>query len=279
MQDDFGEPGTHWAVPFATEIKVVTVRPNTDTLQSIQTISRDGIKNRFEDVQVISHVDRSHLIPMIRQFGINFRRPLVFDRIKEELRNFCANHTIDEIYNTMFLDIVHVVKRNVKKKIEELIGNNSITIQNLAIPKPNIPDRIVKNYEQVKVQWTERLVAKQRQEAEKVKKETESIKAVLDAEREKKVLQIELEKDLLEKAGEKNLSSLSNAIIKEREENKANVESYKKSKNAEANKKLYSKDYVRLEMAKALSQNTKFFFSGESSPLGALLTKIMGEKK
>ena len=70
---------------------------------------------------------------------------------------------------------------------------------------------------------------------------------------------------------------MTNAIIKEREENQANVENYRKTQEAEANARLYTKDFVRLEMAKSLSENTKFFFSGESSPLGAVLTKIMGE--
>lgn len=102
---------------------------------------------------------------------------------------------------------------------------------------------------------------------------------MLDAERQKKVLAIEIEKDILKKEGEKNLASLENVLIKEREENQANIEKYRKTQEAEAYKLLYTNAFVRLEMAKALSKNTKFFFSGESSPLGALLTKIMGEGK
>merc|ERR1712110_461084 len=202
----------------------------------------------------------------------------IFDRIFEELRTFCANHTVDEVYNTMFLDIVKIVKMNVEVSIKRL-GMDGIEIMNLVIPKPTIPLDIARNYKQVKVQWTEQLVATQQQKTDKIKKETESIKAVLDAEREKKVLAIEIEKDILQKEGAKNLSALENQIIKEREENQANVDNYKKTQEAEANKRLYSSDYVKLEMAKALSQNTKFFFSGESSPLGAVLTKIMGENK
>ena len=86
-------------------------------------------------------------------------------------------------------------------------------------------------------------------------------------------------KDLLQKEGERNLSALNNAIIRDREENQANVDNYKKTKDAEANKRLYTKEFIRLQMAQSLSQNTKFFFSGESSPLGAVLAKIMGENK
>ena len=88
---------------------------------------------------------------------------------------------------------------------------------------------------------------------------------------------IEIQKQLLEKEGEKKMNDLQNEIIKDREENQANVDAYKKEKSAQANKQLYSPDYVKLEMAKALSQNTKFYFSGETSPLGSLLNKLLGD--
>ena len=177
----------------------------------------------------------------------------------------------------MFLDIVQIVQKNVEFSIKRL-GMDGIKILNLVIPKPDIPRDIAANYKAVKVQWTEQLVATQQQKTEKIKKETESIKALLDAEREKDVLEIEIQKQLLEKEGEKKMNDLENEIIKDREENKANVESYRKEKIAEANKNLYTDTYVKLEMAKALSENTKFYFSGETSPLGSLLNKLLGDQ-
>ena len=63
--------------------------------------------------------------------------------------------------------------------------------------------------------------------------------------------------------------------IKDTEENKANLVAYQKEKQAEANKKLYSSQYIQLELAKALANNTKFYFSGETSPLGALMSKFI----
>merc|ERR1712039_847265 len=116
----------------------------------------------------------------------------------------------------------------------------------------------------------------QQQKTEKIKKETESILAVEDAERQKKVLEIDIQKDILRKDGVKTISAKENEIVKERENSLADVEAYKKLKQAEANKELYSEQYIRLEMAKALSNNTKFFFSGETSVLGGLLQKVMG---
>jgi hypothetical protein len=213
---------------------------------------------------------------LVKKFGLEFHSILVFDRIYEELRIFCANHTVDEVYNTMFMEIVDVVTKNVVDTISTL-GEGGIKILHLTIPKPQIPPDIAHNYKEVKVQWTKQLVATQQQKTEKIKKETETIKAVLDAKREKEVLQIDIQKDILQKEGEEKLSTLENTILRDRETSKADVENYSKKQLAAAKANLYTADFIRLEMAKALSQNTKFFFSGDNSPLGSVLAKIMGE--
>ena len=128
------------------------------------------------------------------------------------------------------------------------------------------------------MQWTKQLVATQQQKTEEILKETERMKAIADVNRTKDVLEIELEKELIQKEAEKNFSVIQNDILKLAEENLANVEAYKKEKAAEANKELYSKEYIQLEMAKSLSDNTKFYFSGETSPLGAVMSKILGNE-
>jgi len=174
----------------------------------------------------------------------------------------------------MFLDVAPYVKSKVVSHVETLL-NGSITIVNLVVPKPDIPADIAQNYKQVKVQWTQQLVAVQEQKTEEIKKQTELMKALADANREKEVLEVELEKNLLMKEAEKNVSLIKNDITKAEQENLANVEAYKKEKAAEANEKLYTDKYVQLETSKYLSTNTKFYFSGETSPLGALLAKII----
>jgi len=277
LREGISKPGVNWKVPFVTRVEKVTVRPRTDSLPPIETVTKDGITNSFTNIQVLSDVRLNMLVPLIKKFGMEFRKALIFDRIYEELRTFCAKHTVDEVYNTKFQDIVEDVQTNVEDSIARL-GMDGIKILNLVIPKPEIPKDIAQNYMKVKVQWTEQLVASQQQKTETIKKETESIKAVLDAEREKKVLAIDVQKEILRKEGEAKLSALENDILKQREQNKADVENYKKTKAAEGNLKLYTKDYVQLEIAKAMSANTKFFFSGETSPLGAVLAKIFDKE-
>ena len=54
------------------------------------------------------------------------------------------------------------------------------------------------------------------------------------------------------------------------------IEKYKIEKEAEANKALYTPEYVQLNLAKSMSNNTKYYFSGQESALGGLMTKIFG---
>ena len=47
---------------------------------------------------MISRVKVDSLVPMIKKYGSNFREALITHRVIEELRKFCANHTIDDVY-------------------------------------------------------------------------------------------------------------------------------------------------------------------------------------
>ena len=258
-----------------TTIEEIAIRPITDTLAPASAVTNDSITVHFKGIQVLSDVHRDKLTWLIRNYGREFRQTLIFDRIREYIRTFCGKHDIDQVYNSKFLDMVPFVQQQTEMRLSQL-ANGTIVILNLVIPKPEIPPDIAQNYKAVKVQWTEQLVATQKHKTEKIRKESEKELALLDAEREKEVLAIELGKEIIRKEGEKTQSQLQNEIVKAREESVADVEAYKKRKAAEANQQLYSDQYVKLEMARALSNNTKFFFSGETSVLGGLLNNIMG---
>ena len=47
-------PGFNVKAPFVTTVYQIVVRPETDTMESIISITKDGIQNTFNDVQVIN---------------------------------------------------------------------------------------------------------------------------------------------------------------------------------------------------------------------------------
>jgi len=278
LKDDVTGPGIHYMQPFVTTYKTILIRPEEQSMEDVEAITKDGIEIAFRGINVLSRTRRSKVIYLIKEYGLNFKQVLINNRIREDLRLFCANKTIDDVYNEQFLDIVAAVKKETEGQIKKL-SNDSVEIINLVIPKPNIPADIAQNYKQVKVQWTEQLVAQQQKKTEEIKKETELLKAVADARRQKDVLEIKIQEQIIETEGKKNISDINNQIVREKQNNLADIAKYAKEQEALGNKDLYSPDYVRLKMAQSLSNNTKFFFSGQESALGGLLSKLLAMKK
>merc|ERR1712130_245996 len=189
LQDGVTEPGVHFSQPFVASVKEVLIRPETTIMNEVVAITKDGIQNSFQEISVITKVNKNKLTQMIKKFGLHFKDALVFDRIKEELRIFCASNEIDDVYNKKFLEIVDMVLTKVRENVKRLgkvedDDEPAIEILNLVIPKPDIPEDIAQNYKKVKVQWTEQLVATQQKKTEEIKKETELMKALADAERQ-----------------------------------------------------------------------------------------------
>jgi len=230
--------------------------------------------NIFREVQVISSLVEDKLRAMITRFGDDIKQVLVYDRIGEAIQNFCANNSIDEVYNTRFLEIEPFVKAQLNDSISKL-SEDTIIIWNLFIPKPDIPPAIAQNYREVKIEWTKQLVAQQKQKTEKIKKETVLQNALMDAERKKEVVKIQMKSDIEKQESVNNISALATAQKKRREETMADIQSYKALTQAEANKNLLTDQYIKMNMAKALMNNTKMYFSGQDSALGSILGNIL----
>jgi regulator of protease activity HflC (stomatin/prohibitin superfamily) len=278
LQEGITEPGVHMRQPFVSTSRSILIRPEETKMSNVQAITKDGIEITFQGIGVLSRTTKTKVVKMIKEFGIDFKKVLIYDRVKEDLRIFCANKTIDEVYNEQFLEIVQAVKNNVEDQIKKL-GEGGVTILNLVISKPDIPQDIAQNYKQVKVQWTEQLVAKQQKVTEEIKKETELLKALADARRQKEVLEIKIQEQILETEGKQKISDINNKIVRDKQNNLADIAKYAKDKEAAGNTALYSPEYVKLQVAQSLTNNTKFFFSGQDSVLGGLLTKILATKR
>ena len=127
----------------------------------------------------------------------------------------------------------------------------------------------------MKIEWTKQLVAQQKQKTEKIKKETVLQNALMDAERKKEVVKIQMKSDIEKQESVNNISALATAQKKRREETMADIQSYKALTQAEANKNLLTDQYIKMNMAKALMNNTKMYFSGQDSALGSILGNIL----
>ena len=86
LQTRVTEPGVHFMMPFIEDFREVRVRPETFTMEPVKAISKDGIENTFREIQAITTVKKDKIITMTKQFGVDFKNVLIYDRIKENLR-------------------------------------------------------------------------------------------------------------------------------------------------------------------------------------------------
>ena len=127
---------------------------------------------------------------------------------------------------------------------------------------------------QVKVEWTQQLVATQKQRTERIRKETENMKAILDAERGRQVEAIKTTQHIEQEEGRANVTRIQNEVFEEKRRMEADVSSYVAASAANSNKELLTDNYIKLQLGQLLSNNTKMYFSGPDSVLGSVLQKV-----
>ena len=76
--------------------------------------------------------------------------------------------------------------------------------------------------------------------------------------------------------GKANMTRIKNEVYEETNKMKADVSSYVKKSDANSNQELLTDQYVKLQVAKLLSNNTKMYFSGGESVLGSVLGQVFG---
>ncbi len=64
----------------------MTVRPETKFLDPLICTTRDGVRNVFRDVQVITSVDKDQVIQLVREFGVRMKEILVYERVTEAIQ-------------------------------------------------------------------------------------------------------------------------------------------------------------------------------------------------
>ena len=73
------------------------VTPETKMLNPLICTTRDGVRNIFRDIQVISSLDPGQVLELVRRYTPKMKHILVYDRVEEAIQLFCANHSIDEV--------------------------------------------------------------------------------------------------------------------------------------------------------------------------------------
>ncbi|CAJ0567711.1 unnamed protein product, partial [Mesorhabditis spiculigera] len=263
LLDDVVGPGYHFKLPWLTTAKQVQITIQTDEIQDVPCGTQGGVMIYFDRIEVINILSRDAVHGVVKNYTVDYDRPLIHQKVHHEINQFCSKHTIQEVYIDLFDKIDDNLKHSLQQEVQ--IMAPGLYVQSVRVTKPRIPAAIRADYERMETEKTKLLVAIQHQKVVEKEAETERKRAIIEAEKHAQVATVKHKQVIAEKEMEKTVNELQNQINLARERASADAEYYRIQKEAEANQKLLTKEYIELQRIHAIKENNKIYY-GDSIP-------------
>jgi regulator of protease activity HflC (stomatin/prohibitin superfamily) len=259
------EPGYHLMVPFIDSVAEVQVTVQTDKVMDIPCGTSGGVMTYIEKVEVVNRLKKAYVYDTIKNYTVHYDRIWIFDKIHHEINQFCSKHSLQEVY----IDLFHTVDERLVQALQVDCDRYAPGIEIIAIriTKPKIPQLIVKNYEGMEAEKTKLLIATEYQRVVEKEAETDRKRATIEAEKNAAVSRIRMEQELLERESKRKMSEIEDTAYLSRQKALADAEFYRQTKAAEANAAMLSPAFLKLEMIRAIANNTKVYFGPAISSL------------
>mmetsp|Transcript_39538 Transcript_39538/g.55088 ORF Transcript_39538/g.55088 Transcript_39538/m.55088 type:complete len:369 (-) Transcript_39538:58-1164(-) len=294
------QPGLHFINPITTSVDFIQITLQTDTVINIPCGTSGGITIYFEKIEVVNRLDRGHVYKTVRDYGVNYDKVWIFDKIHHEINQFCSSHTLREVYIDLFSELDESLATALQGACDQY--DTGIDIIAIRVTKPKIPNNILREFEQVEASKAHLSVLQQQQQAAVREAETVAMKEKIQAEKERQIANIQAEKlaDVslinerkktseteaeaerkklvsrikeeqltLEKKGQAERTRIDNTLRAEKETMETEIYYERKVKELEVQKQQLTPEYLELKriegMSHAIASNTKIYF-GDSIP-------------
>lgn len=258
LLDTLSTPGYHFLLPFVTKVNSIQTTLQTDEVKNVPCGTSGGVMIFFDRIEVVNILTPRAVHDIVKNYTAHYDKPLIFDKVHHELNQFCSSHNLQEVY----IDLFDQIDENLKKAISAdlVVMAPGLHVHSVRVTKPKIPESVRKNYELMEAEKTKLLISTQRQKVVEKEAETERKKAVIEAEKEAHVAKIEYERKILEKESIQKMEAIDDAIHVAKEKSHTDAEFYRIQRQAEANKLLFTNEYIELKRNEALLSNRKVYF-------------------
>lgn len=255
------QPGYHLMVPMVTSVKSVQVTLQTDEAKNVPCGTSGGVMIYFDRIEVVNVLSASSVFDIVKNYTVDYDKPLIFNKVHHEVNQFCSVHTLQEVY----IDLFDQIDENLKKALQEdlTVMAPGLWVQAVRVTKPKIPEAIRHNYEQMEAEKTKLMVATQHQKVVEKEAETDRKKAVIEAEKKAQVADISHKQTIAEKETQKKISQLEDESHLASQRAKADADFYRAGREADANRLLLTKEYLDLKRIEAISANNKIYYGSD----------------
>ncbi|XP_020242375.1 erlin-2-B isoform X2 [Asparagus officinalis] len=252
------DPGFHLKLPLITQFEPIQVTLQTDLVRDIPCGTKGGVMISFDKIEVVNRLRKEHVYETLLNYGINYDKTWIYDKIHHEINQFCSAHTMQQVYIDMFDQIDDKMKEAIQNDCTKYAPG--IEIINVRVTKPNIPHSIKRNFEQMEEERTKALIAIEKQKVSEKEAETLKKIALSEAEKNAQVSRILMEQRLTEKDSSKRQQEIENEMYLAREKSQADANYYRVMREAEANRLKLTPEFLELKFIESIANNSKIFF-------------------
>ncbi|KAJ6846586.1 erlin-2-B isoform X1 [Iris pallida] len=266
-------PGFHFKLPLITQFEPIQVTLQTDLVRDIPCGTKGGVMISFDKIEVVNRLRKEFVYETLLNYGINYDKTWIYDKIHHEINQFCSAHTLQQVYIDMFDQIDDKMKEAIQSDCTRYAPG--IEIINVRVTKPNIPTSIKRNFELMEEERTNALIATEKQKVAEKEAETQKKIALSEAEKNSQVSRILMEQKLMEKDSAKRQEHIENEMYLAREKSQADASYYRVLKEAEANRLKLTPEFLELKFIESIANNSKIFF-GDKVPNMILDQRLLG---
>jgi regulator of protease activity HflC (stomatin/prohibitin superfamily) len=278
-QKNYG-PGFHYKTPLITMMYQVQVSVQTDHVSKVICGTSSGVSVTFESIEVVNQLDKDFVYPIVRDYGVNYDKTLIYDKITHELNQFCSKHTLQEVYISKFDTLDEMLIEKLQESLNKY--GKGILIRNVRISKPSVPPEVAKRYEEVVASQARKLTEITQGEEKMVKidlenKEKQSrlkaeneqnlmliefdkLKQLAGINKEIEVNQLKIQKEKEYENGIQEITKIRSETEKIKKEFEIDVQHYANLKEIEYKNGLQTDAYVQIKIAESMNNNSKLYF-------------------
>merc|ERR1719419_622367 len=255
---DISNAGYQSMVPMITTMHQVQTTIQTDEIRDIPCGTSGGVMIYFDRIEVVNQLSRDAVHGVVKNYTTNYDKVLIFDKFHHELNQFCSSHTLQEVYIDQFDQIDENLQQALQSSLT--IMAPGLSVLNVRVTKPRIPESIRLDYERMEAEKTKLLIATQRQKVVEKEAETERKRAIIEAEKVSKVAEIVNQQQIDAKLAEQRMERIEDEIAKNRQMSAADAQFYSAQKMAEGNALKFTPEYLELKKYEYLGSTTKVYF-------------------
>jgi regulator of protease activity HflC (stomatin/prohibitin superfamily) len=159
-QQDLKYPGLNFYNAWTSSVKLVEIKPQTDSVQRVDCISKEGVALVFESIEVGNKLPATSVVGVIENFGFDYDKYLVTDLVRHQINVICSSMTYQDIFIDKFDELDDQLRMFIQLENEK--QKTGLEIMFVRLTKPQLPRSLNEAYLKLSEEKIQKKVVEER---------------------------------------------------------------------------------------------------------------------